>query len=308
LMQAEFELLMPKTLSEALAMLAPAAARGLAEGAPPVTPIAGGTNVIPDLRGGRHRPAALMDISALAALRGIRHEAGPDGGSQGGPQSGGYIVIGGGTTVATLLHDPLIAQHAAALHQAAAVFASPLVRNRATVAGNLADASPAADTAPPLLVLDAEVELTSQTGTRYVPVDAFMVGVRKTVRRPDELITAVRFPVPSANSASAFHKVGLRKADAISVLSVAVLIERGAAGICRKARIALGSVAATPIRARAAEDRLTGHPLTSALIQEVAKLAAEAAHPIDDLRGSATYRKRVVEVVVRRLLGKVGAN
>ena len=148
----------------------------------------------------------------------------------------------------------------------------------------------------------AEVELTSRSGTRYVPMEAFIVGVRKTVRRPDELITAIRFPVPPANSASAFHKVGLRKADAISVLSVAVWVERDAAGVCRKARIALGSVAPTPIRVRAAEDCLTGQPLTPALIQEAASLAAEAARPIDDLRGSAAYRQRVVEVVTRRLL------
>jgi len=288
-MQAEFELLMPKTLSEALTMLAPAAARGLADSSTSVTPIAGGTNVVPDLRGGRHRPAVLMDISALDALRGVRRD-------------GDYIVLGAGTTIATLLTDPLIAQHAAALRQAAAVFASPLVRNRATLGGNLADASPAADTAPPLLVLDAEVELTSRSGTRYVPMEAFIVGVRKTARRPDELITAIRFPVPPANSASAFHKVGLRKADAISVLSVAVWVERDAAGVCRKARIALGSVAPTPIRVRAAEDCLTGQPLTPALIQEAASLAAEAARPIDDLRGSAAYRQRVVEVVTRRLL------
>ena len=117
-----------------------------------------------------------------------------------------------------------------ALQEAAAVFANPLIRNRATVGGNLADASPAADTAPPLLALDAEVELASQGGTRRVPLVDFLVGVRKTLRRPDELLIAVRFPVPSSGTVSHFQKVGLRRADAISVLSAAVAVTCDACG------------------------------------------------------------------------------
>ena len=192
-MLPEFDLLRPKTVPEALAMLA-------GDGA---MPIAGGTNVVVDLRAGKHHPAALVDVTRLAGLRGIQ-------------RVNGHLVIGGGTTITDLLHDPLIARHAPALREAAAVFANPLIRNRATVAGNLVDASPAADTAPPLLALDAEVELSSQGGVRRVPLADFLVGVRKTVRRPDELLTAVRIPVPSAaGSANHFHKLGLRKADAI---------------------------------------------------------------------------------------------
>lgn len=281
-MLPEFDLLHPKTVPEALAMLAE-------EGA---LPIAGGTNVVVDLRAGKRRPQALVEVARLPGLRGVRRE-------------NGHLVIGGGTTISDLLSDPLIAQHAPALREAAAVFANPLIRNRATVAGNLVDASPAADTAPPLLVVAAEVELASQSGTRRVSLADFLVGVRKTLRRPDELLTAVRFPVPPEGSASAFQKVGLRKADAISVLSVAVAVTRNAAGRCTGARIALGALAPRPLRATEAETLLTGEPLTPAMIIEAARLAGEAARPIDDIRGSTGYRREVTEVIVRRLLSKM---
>lgn len=283
-MLPEFDLLRPTTLSEALAMLAGAGAM----------PIAGGTNVIADLRAGKHEPRALVDLSRLAELRGIRRE-------------NGHIAIGGGTTITALLADPLVAEHASALAQAAQVFANPLIRNRATVGGNLADASPAADTAPPLLALDAEVELTSAAGTRRVPLADFLVGVRRTLRRADELITAVRFPTATdaGRRTTAFHKVGLRKADAISVLSAAVAITFDGAGRCAAARIALGAVAPRPLRAPAAEAVLAGEKLTPTIIAEAARLAAEAASPINDIRGSAAYRRQVTEVVVRRLLEQV---
>ncbi len=299
-MLPEFDLLRPGTLPEALAMLASGNA----------LPIAGGTNVIVDLRAGRGGVTppggggggeggatpplrTLVDITRLAELRGIRRED-------------GHLVIGGGTTLSDLLHDPLVAHHAPALREAAAVFANPLIRNRATVGGNLVDASPAADTAPPLLVLDAEVELASRDGTRRVPLADFLVGVRKTLRRPDELLTAVRVPLPpDARCASHFHKLGLRKADAISVLSAAVALTWDAAGCCTSARIALGALAPTPRRAPAAEDALLGHVLTPARIAEAARLAGEAARPIDDIRGAAAYRREVAEVIVRRLLGQM---
>ena len=279
-MLPEFILLRPKTLPEALSMLAGA----------DVIPIAGGTNVVVDLRAGKHHPAGLVDVTRLAGLRGIRRDD-------------GHLVIGGGTTISDLLHDPLIAQHAPALAEAAAVFANPLIRNRATVAGNLADASPAADTAPPLLALDAEVELSSQAGTRRVPLADFLVGVRKTVRRPDELLTAVRIPLPEGvHRAGHFHKLGLRRADAISVLSAAAVVTWDTAGRCTAARIALGALAPHPLRATAAEETLLGQVLTPALISEAARLAGEATRPIDDIRGTAAYRREVAEVIVRRLL------
>jgi CO/xanthine dehydrogenase FAD-binding subunit len=283
-MLPEFDFYRPTLLPEALAILAEQGADAL--------PIAGGTNVVVDLRSGKHQPRVLVDVARLPGLRGIHRE-------------NGHLVIGGGTTISDLLRDPLIGQHATALREAAAVFANPLIRNRATVGGNLADASPAADAAPPLLALDGEVELTSQAGIRRVPLADFLVGVRVTSRRPDELLTAVRFPVPPAGSASHFQKVGLRKADAISVLSAAVALTCDAAGRCTAARIALGALAPHPLRATAAETLLLGEKLTPETTAEAARLAGEAARPIDDIRGSADYRRQVTEVIVRRLLAKV---
>lgn len=284
-MLPEFDFLQPKTLPDALSVLARA----------DVMPIAGGTNVIADLRAGKHGPVVLVDLSRLAELRGVRRE-------------NGHVVVGGGTTITELLRDPLIAQHAPALAQAAQVFANPLIRNRATVAGNLVDASPAADTAPPLLALGAEVELASAAGTRRIPLADFLVGVRRTLRRPDELLTAVIWPIPGERSASVFRKLGLRKADAISVLSAAVAVTFDGAGRCACARIALGAVAPRPLRAAAAEAVLAGKKLTPAVIGEAARLAGKAASPISDIRGSAAYRRQVAEVVVRRLLEQMETN
>jgi CO/xanthine dehydrogenase FAD-binding subunit len=280
-MLAEFDFLMPRSLPEALQMLA--------EHGPALAPLAGGTNVVVDLRSGRHCPAALLDLSQLAELHGIRRED-------------GYIVIGARTTLSEVLSHPLIAEHGAALRDAAAVFANPLVRNRATVGGNIADASPAADTAPALLALDASVELVSAGGTRSLPLEQFFVGVRRTQRRHDELLSAIRWPVPPTHSAGGFSKLGLRQADAIAVLSVAVVVEGDASGNCRQARIALGAVAPRPVRSHPAEEVLQDQPLTADTIALAARLAAETASPISDIRASADYRRRVVAVLVRRLL------
>ena len=310
-MLPEFELLMPRTLPEALEMLA--------QRAPDVMPIAGGTNVIPDLRGGRYRPACLVDVAGLPELRGIRQED-------------GSLVIGGGVTITEVLESPLVGQFAPVLQEAAKMLASPLVRNRATVAGNLANASPAADMAPPLLVLDAEVELANREGVRQVPLKDFFVYVRQTVRQPHELITAIRFPMPPPGCRARFFKVALRKADAIAVVNGAVRVDWecgvggreygvggreygvggreygvGGGGLCRAARIVLGAVAPTPIRAWEAERALKGQYLTPEVIAQAARLAAEATCTIDDIRGSAAYRQLVTEVMVRRALEGVGS-
>ena len=203
-MLPEFNLLMPQTLPEALEMLA--------EAAPDVMPLAGGTNLIPDMRGGYHSPSVVVNIAGLEELRGVRQED-------------GHVVAGGGTTIAELLDDPLIAQHAPILKEAAAAFGNPLIRNRATVGGNLVDAAPCADTAPPLLALNAEVELVSKEGSRRVPLEEFIVGPRKTLRQPDELLVAVRWPVPPPHSGGAFRKLGLRKVACMAKVDVAVMVE-----------------------------------------------------------------------------------
>ncbi len=276
-MLPEFNLLMPKTLSEALEMLADPALEAM--------PIAGGTNLVVDMRSGYHKPKTVVNIEKLEELHGVRQE-------------NGHIVIGGGVTVAELLNDPLIAQQAPVLKEAAAAFANTLIRNRATVGGNLVNAAPCADTAPPLLVLDAEVELASTEGVRCVRLEEFLIDAFTTMRQPHELLTTVRWPVSPPNSAGAFHKLGLRKVSCMAKVDVAVLVEGDGNGGCREARIALGAVAPQQVRAHAAEDLLRGQPLNDEIIAEAARLAAEAAQP----RSGSEYKLQAVKGLTRRLL------
>jgi CO/xanthine dehydrogenase FAD-binding subunit len=285
-MLPEFDLVMPRTLAEAL--------QWLAEDGPDITPLAGGTNLIPDMRAGSHRPRVMMDISRLDELRGIRVED-------------GYLVVGAAVIIAELLDDLLVDQHAGVLRQASAVMANPLVRNRATVGGNLVNASPAADMAPPLLVLAGEVELVSQQGSRHVPLEEFFSGAGETVRQPHELLSSVRCPLPASSATGAYRKLALRKAGAVSVVSVATILSHDGGGLCDRARIALGAVAPTPIRAHAAEAALCGQSLTPDTIAVAARLAAEATCCIDDVRASAAYRTRVTEVLARRVLDQAAS-
>jgi CO/xanthine dehydrogenase FAD-binding subunit len=280
-MLPEFDLYMPTTVPEALKLLG--------EGKKEIFPVAGGTNMLVDMRAGRHTPDVLVNIESLQGMNEIQC-------------TDGRVTVGGAVTIANLLSSEVIAQYGGSLCEAASMFASPLVRNRATVGGNLADGSPAADSAPSLLVLDSEVVLESARGKRSIPLKDFFVGVRKTKRAADELITAVCWNLPSKESRSAFYKLGLRKADAISVVSTAVLVEKNPDGTCSKARIALGSVAPIPLRVYAAEKTLQGVWLTADIIENAANLAAETCSPISDLRASAAYRRKMVKVLVRRLL------
>ncbi len=279
-MRAEFEFKSPTTLSECLELMAQG---------PGVSPIAGGTNLVVDLRSGRVRPRSVINVWELPGLSYIRRDD-------------GYVAIGGRTTVTELLKGPLLGQAGRSILESAEIFGSPLIRNRATVAGNLTDASPAADLAPPLLALDAEVVLTSNNDTRRVPLDQFFLGPRQTVRRPSELLTEIRYPFPGQGATDRFLKLGLRWDDAIAVVSVATYLELEGK-LCKAARVALGAVAPTPIRARKAEATLVGETLNENVVRRAATVAAnEDAKPISDVRGSAEYRRWMVEVMVRRAL------
>jgi len=274
----EFELHRPEGLDEALDILARS---------PGAVPIAGGTALLVDMRARRVNPPVLVDIGRIDELDGIRIDR-------------DEIVIGAATTIAEIKKSELIAEHALLLREACDTFASPAVRNRATIGGNLAYASPAADTAPPLLALDAAIELASAEGRRVVPIDRFFLGVRKCEKREDELLTAIRFPIPASGTTGGFRKLGLRKADAISVVSAAVSIGPSTDGE-RKVRIALGAVAPTPIRARKAEEILA----SGGTIGAAAATATSEASPVTDLRGSEWYRREAVEALLRRLLERV---
>lgn len=283
----EFELLQPKTLNDALA--------ALAQNNPAIRPLGGGTDMLVDLRARRAQPDALVALQDVKELRGVARE-------------NGHLRIGASTTLAEFLKNPLLIEYDA-LRQAAFVFANPMIRNSATLAGNIGSASPAGDLLPPLLALDAQIELVSQNAARTMPLQEFFLGPRKTARNADELISNLRLP-PFAfqlATSSAFYKLGLRRADAISLISVAVWLQRDGDKI-REVRIALGAVAPRPLRALRAEEILRGQLFNETNLKEAARVASEECAPISDLRASANYRKRMVSVYTRRMLEQAWRN
>ena len=184
-------------------------------------------------------------------------------------------------------------------------FAGPLIRNLATVGGNVCDASAAADISPPLLALDAAVELESAAhGRRTLPLAKFFQGVRRTARRPDELLTAIEFPHPAEDERWFYYKLGKRKADAISIVSLAMTV-RLEQGKVEQARIALGAVAPVAMRTPETEALLLGETLDEAVINAAAATAARESRPIDDFRATGAYRRQMVEALVRRGLTEI---
>ena len=282
-MYVPFELEMPSDLAGALNALS-------AAGHSKSVALAGGTNLIVDMRAKRERPDRVVGLGKVRELRGM------DFGAQ-------RISIGGGTTVSDLLRLPEIAEAAPSLVESARLFAGLMVRNTATVAGNIACGSPAADLVPPLLSLDADVTLASVGGTRTVRLDEYFLDYKRDVRRSDELITRISWPRTPKPSVNTFYKLARRKGDAITVTGVALTLS-AADGICTRARIALGAVAPIVFRARAAEALLEGHVPTPALIEAAAAAAAAASSPIDDVRASADYRLHTVEALTRRLVSQ----
>ena len=280
-MYAPFELDIPTDLDGALAALANGAGET-------VLPIAGGTNLIVDIRAKRERPDRMVGLGEVDELLGM--EFGPE-----------RITIGGRTTVSDLLRSAEIAREAPSLIEAARLFGGLMVRNTGTVAGNIASGSPAADLVPPLLVLDAELTLASASATRTLALDDYYLGYKQDARRPDELITRISWPRLPENSSNAFYKLARRKGDAITVTGVAVALSV-ADGTCTKARIALASVAPIVLRAKKAEAVLEGQTLTPTLIDQAAEAAASTCAPIDDIRASAGYRRHTVEALTRRLV------
>ena len=257
--------------------------------------LAGGTDLMPQNHAGKVPPArTLLNIKRVEGLDAIAVD-------------GNVLVLGALVTIAQLQHHPLVKQHAAMLADAADHFASQQIRNSATLGGNICNASPAGDTLPVLLALDAELELASLTregalARRRVAIDGFFTGPGRTRRGANELLTAVRLPLPSKEQVSRFYKAGTRPALDISTIAIAFAANRGDGGRLQGVRLALGAVAPTPIRAGKAEALLEGQVITTALAEQAAQAAAAEASPIDDVRASAWYRRELLHNLTRRIL------
>lgn len=285
--------LTPTTLDEALALKA--------QHGDQARILAGGTDLLVELdRGVRKTPTGavpgLIDLTRIPGLAEIREE-------------GGWIHLGPLVTHNQCVASPLIVDKGFALARAGWEVGAPQVRNRATVAGNLITASPSNDTIVPLMALDATVTVQSAVrGTRTIPLRQFYTGFRRVDLAPDEILTRISFPALSATQQSTFIKLGLRRAQAISVITVAAVVEcegEPATTPVRTARLSLGAVAPVIVRAAEAEAYLAGRILTDEVIATAGRLAQNAATPIDDIRSSAAYRLEMVAVLVTRILRQI---
>ena len=273
----------------------------LAAGTPeaPVRPIAGGTDLMVALTGQLGEPpASLVDLWAVDALRGIAID-------------GGDIVIGALSTYTELRRSALLREHLPALEEAAETIGAAQIQNRGTLGGNVANASPAGDTLPVLLAADARFVLGSGArGEREVAAADFWTGYRRTALASDELLLRIRVPLRTQREMR-FRKVGTRRAQSISKVVMAVAWRDadaggGGAAVWRDVRVALGSVAATPIRAVRTETVLEGSPRTPAVADRAAETLAAELAPIDDVRSTAEYRRLVAARILHRIVRDAG--
>lgn len=257
---------------------------------PGLIPVAGCTDfmVAPAVK--RAAVEGVLDLLSIPELRGIRDT--PHG-----------LEIGAAVTFTEIAASPFVRQWFPALVEAASQVGGWQIQNRATLGGNLANASPAGDSLPVLLALDAVVIVAGPHGEREVLHSEFHVGYRRTALAPGELIARVRLPRPEPGSRQAFRKVGTRQAQAISKVAVAML-GRARDGVVRELRLGAASVAATPVRLRAAEAAALGQPVAAAAAR-AAEAAAAEVEPIDDVRSTADYRRHALSTVVRRLVAEL---
>ena len=279
-MRSEIDVLTPKTLDEALKLRRQYHDAKI---------IAGGSDLIVQLRDGAAMANRLLDISSLRELRFIRKDQ-------------DKIQIGSLTTYSDLINSPAIRKHAWPLVQAARQIGATQLQNTATIGGNLGNASPAADSIPPLYALDTTIITRSAVGRRETPIDQFYLGYRKTALQPDELIEQLYFRPLQTDDASAYLKLGLRGANAISIVDVAVALRERNINSFSNARVALGAVAPIVKRALNSEKILQASPLDREVFRKAAILAAEDASPIDDIRASAEYRRNAVSSLVYQAL------
>lgn len=253
--------------------------------------LAGGTDLIVQIERGRVAPRHVIGLGRVPGLAGI--------------EVNGRITLGARVTHRAIEQTPALAGPLRCLVEGAEVIGGHQVRNVATIGGNLVNASPAADLVPCLLALDGVVTLMGPGGEREVPIERFLLGPNRTARRPDELVTRVDLPALPPRAATAFLKAGRRRAMEISVVCVAARLDLDATlERCLEARVVLGAVAPTAVRAHAAERLLEGQPVGGEAFRRAAEAAQEACRPIDDVRASAGFRQHLVGVLVRRALDR----
>jgi len=253
--------------------------------------LAGGTDLVVDLKIGRYKPKTIVDISGIKSLRYIVDE-------------GDKVRIGALTRMQDIVESPVIREKLPVLAEAASMLGSWQIRNMATVGGNLCNASPAADSAPPLLVHEAKIKLTSIEGTREIPITEFFTGPRKTVMYKTELLHEIVVPYDADFARSySYVKVGRRNSFTLSVVAIAAVLKIRNKRI-EDVRIALNAVAPTPVRARSVESFLKGKEVRSDVIEEASELVLNDISPISDVRASAEYRKHISRVLVKDALLK----
>jgi carbon-monoxide dehydrogenase medium subunit len=274
---AAFDYQAPSTLAEALSTLA--------ERGDDVKVMAGGQSLIPLLKLRFSQPALVLDIGRLPGLKDIKRDD-------------GHVRIGALVRHVDVERSKELAQLVPLMVEAVHWIADPLVRNRGTVVGSVCHADPSGDWGSIMLALNAELVAQSKSGERVIPVDGFFQGPFTTTLRPDEVVTAIRVPLPSGHAGGSYHKLE-RKVGDFATVAVSVQIELDGRKV-KKAGIGLTSVGATNLKAKQAEKALVGHELNDQLIAEAARQAAAESEPKDDMRGTAAYKRDVVRVFVQR--------
>jgi carbon-monoxide dehydrogenase medium subunit len=279
---AEFDYFEPTDLAEACKLLD--AYRGEA------AILAGGTDLLVKVKEEIREPRYVINIKRIPGLSYIAYDE-------------GGLKIGALTLFRDIAESETIREKYPALHLAAQKMGSPLIRNLATLGGNLSQSSPSADSAPPLLVYGAQVKLVSSRGERSVPLEDFFLGPGSNARAEDEVVTEVWVPASDGQAKSNFMKISRRKGTDLAIVNVAALLRPDSSdGVCEDIRIALGAVAPVPIRAKKAEQTLIGKTLNPDTIREAALIAQEEVAPISDVRASAEYRLDMVRVLFEKII------
>ena len=277
----QFDYAAPQTLKEAVDLLVQARGRAL--------PLAGGTDLIPQIKKAAKQPSLLVDIKRIPQMSRLEFVPGKG------------LNLGASVPCGSIVRHPQVREIYPALGQACSQIGSRQVRNRASVGGNICNGAPSGDSLPPLLVYGATAEVTGASGTRQTTLQKLVVGPGRTTLGPSELLVKIVVPVPPAHSTSEYCRLSLREEMDIALVGVAVLlVVEPKTGRCLEARIALGAVAPTPIRVPQAEAVLWDQKPTEKLLDTAAALAAAAATPISDIRASAEYRREMVNVLTRR--------